>query len=92
MNLIDAAERGWLPDWLIRRGIRRLFAERLRQEDRIEPDLNRDAARAFADQVRRGPLAIEAAPSAVPTPSSFTVLIGMGAMGLVAVARRRKKA
>ncbi|MCU0981472.1 MAG: cyclopropane-fatty-acyl-phospholipid synthase family protein [Pirellulaceae bacterium] len=61
MNLIAIAERGWLPDWLIRRGIRGLLAERLRQEDRIEPDRNRDAAREFADQLRRGPLAIETA-------------------------------
>ena len=61
MSLIDTAERGWLPDWLIRRGIRRLLAERLRQEDRVEPDLNRDAVRTFADQLRRGPLAIETA-------------------------------
>lgn len=61
MNLIAAAERGWLPDGLIRRGIRRLLAERLRQEDRLDPDQNRDAARQFADQLRRGPLAIETA-------------------------------
>lgn len=32
MTLLDVAERGWLPDWLIRLGIRRLLADRLRQE------------------------------------------------------------
>ncbi len=80
MNLIDAAERGWLPDALIRRGIRRLLAQRLRQEDRIEPDLNRDAAREFADQLRRGPLAIETGAAneqhyEVPT-SFFQLVLG----------------
>jgi cyclopropane-fatty-acyl-phospholipid synthase len=30
--VIDLAERRWLPDWLVRAGIRRLLAERLRQE------------------------------------------------------------
>lgn len=32
MSLIRMAERGYLPDWLIRLGIRRLLADRLRQE------------------------------------------------------------
>lgn len=32
MNLIGLAEKGYLPDWLIRVGIRRLLAARLRQE------------------------------------------------------------
>lgn len=31
-SLMDAMERGWVPDALIRAGIRRLLAERLRQE------------------------------------------------------------
>lgn len=34
MNLIGLAEKGYLPDWLIRVGIRRLLAARLRQERR----------------------------------------------------------
>ena len=34
MNMTDLAERGFLPDWLIRLGIRRLLAGRLRQERR----------------------------------------------------------
>ena len=33
MGLIDLAEKGLLPDWLIRLGIRRLLAARLRNED-----------------------------------------------------------
>lgn len=29
-SIINLAERGWVPDWLIRRGIRQLLAQRLR--------------------------------------------------------------
>lgn len=34
MNMTGLAEKGFLPDWLIRLGIRRLLADRLRQERR----------------------------------------------------------
>lgn len=34
MNMTGLAEKGFLPDWLIRLGIRRLLANRLRQERR----------------------------------------------------------
>jgi hypothetical protein len=32
MNPIDLAERGVLPDWLVRRGMRRLLARRLEEQ------------------------------------------------------------
>ncbi len=35
--LVDLLERDRLPDWLIRAGIRRLLAQRLREEDRPTP-------------------------------------------------------
>ncbi|MFO0959349.1 MAG: cyclopropane-fatty-acyl-phospholipid synthase family protein [Isosphaeraceae bacterium] len=34
MNLIGAAEKGYLPDWMVRVGIRRLLAARLRHQRR----------------------------------------------------------
>jgi cyclopropane-fatty-acyl-phospholipid synthase len=54
MFLIGPAERGLLPDWLIRVGIRRLLERRLGQiarEDGTRPD--------FVQQLRQGPIAIE---------------------------------
>jgi len=59
MSIIECAERGWLPDWLLRRGIRRLLARRLRQEDRGDCGANQESLRVFAEQLRSGPLAIE---------------------------------
>ncbi len=56
---IEWAERGWLPDWLLRRGIRRLLARRLREEDRGDCVANQESLRVFAEQLRSGPLAIE---------------------------------
>ncbi len=53
MNLIHLAETGWLPDPLIRLGIRRLLRKRL---DRSEPasfDLG-----AFVDRLKDSPLAV----------------------------------
>ena len=51
MNIaIDMAERGILPDWLIRWGIRGLDKKRLRQEDRGDDDAQR---RATEQQSRR---------------------------------------
>ncbi len=50
------AERGWLPDWLVRTGIRRQLAARLRQQEGLAPE---GGARAeFLEQLRHGPLAV----------------------------------
>jgi cyclopropane-fatty-acyl-phospholipid synthase len=54
-KLVSLAERGWLPDWLIRRGIRRLRVQRLRQAGNRVCD-QRDALQKFADDLRYGPL------------------------------------
>lgn len=51
----------------------------------VECDSSRPYGDYSFDNVR-----LDATPSAVPTPSSFIALLGMGAMGLVAVARRRR--
>ncbi|MEQ8788840.1 MAG: cyclopropane-fatty-acyl-phospholipid synthase family protein [Pirellulaceae bacterium] len=59
MNVIELAERGLLPDFLIRRGIRRLLAERLSQQRREFPEDERAAA-WFARRLRDEPLAVGA--------------------------------
>lgn len=59
MNATDLAERGRLPDWLIRRGIRRLLRKRLRDEHLDDPERQ---AEVFADRIEelsRSKIAIE---------------------------------
>lgn len=58
MSLIDLAERGLLPDWLIRVGIRRLLAARVRKEDRGDAELQRETQERFIDELRGSPIAI----------------------------------
>jgi cyclopropane-fatty-acyl-phospholipid synthase len=58
MSLIDWAERGTIPDWLIRVGIRRLLKQRLRQEDARDVHSGREALQAFLAKLRSGPLAV----------------------------------
>ncbi|GAB2652369.1 SAM-dependent methyltransferase [Arenimonas aestuarii] len=61
MSLIDLCERGLVPDALTRLGIRRLCAQRLREEG--AHDLARADARfrELLDELRRSPIAIETA-------------------------------
>lgn len=61
MSLIDLCERGLVPDALTRLGIRRLCAQRLREEG--ADDLVRADARfrELLDELRRSPIAIETA-------------------------------
>lgn len=53
-------EKNWLPDWLIRIGIRRLLRQRLRDE--ASPD-NEAKVRAFANELRHLPIAVNTAES-----------------------------
>jgi cyclopropane-fatty-acyl-phospholipid synthase len=50
----DLVERGWIPDPIVRRGIRRLLENRI-QEINSDPG----ATAVLADQMRQSPLAIE---------------------------------
>jgi len=59
VSFIDLAERGTLPDWLIRLGIRRLLAKRIEEEGRGGVESQRERLRQFADQLRRGSMAVE---------------------------------
>ncbi len=51
-------ERDLLPDWVIRAGIRRLVAARLRQEDRGGPDAQQRHLMEFIARLRASPVAI----------------------------------
>jgi cyclopropane-fatty-acyl-phospholipid synthase len=56
--LLELAERGILPDPLIRLGIRGLNAMRLRSESRSDRSAELDAKLAFLDEMRRSPVAL----------------------------------
>lgn len=58
MDLLDLAERGILPDWLIRIGIRRLLAARLRDQEQRDRDRPGESFRRFVAELRGGPIAI----------------------------------
>ncbi|MCR4414642.1 MAG: class I SAM-dependent methyltransferase, partial [Thermoguttaceae bacterium] len=58
IDLIDLAERGVLPDWLIRFGMRRLMADRLRQEAVREAAEPGEPRRRFIEELRSSPIAI----------------------------------
>ncbi len=57
--LVDLADRGRLPDALIRFGIRRLDKKRLRQENRGDVEAQRRALADFVDMMRQGPIAAQ---------------------------------
>ena len=55
---IDLMERGYVPDWLTRIGIRRLLAGRLRAEE-VGEDRAREAALARLEaELRASPIAL----------------------------------
>lgn len=58
MGTIDLAEQGFLPDWLIRIGIRRLLARRLKAVDCEDVSLHRKRVQNFAEDLQRAQLAI----------------------------------
>jgi cyclopropane-fatty-acyl-phospholipid synthase len=58
MDLTELAERAILPDWLIRIGIRRLLATRLREEALKEFRSPGEPLRQFVEELRRSPIAI----------------------------------
>ncbi|MEO6368145.1 MAG: DUF1295 domain-containing protein, partial [Steroidobacteraceae bacterium] len=54
-------ERDLLPDWLIRFGIRRLLAQRLREEHEQDPILQQARLMQFVAQLRGSPIAVHTA-------------------------------
>ncbi|KAB2931694.1 MAG: class I SAM-dependent methyltransferase [Candidatus Contendobacter sp.] len=59
LNLaIDLMERGYVPDWLIRIGIHRLLAERLRAEDPGDDQARAAALAQLEAELRASPIAL----------------------------------
>ncbi|AOY99676.1 cyclopropane-fatty-acyl-phospholipid synthase (plasmid) [Cupriavidus sp. USMAHM13] len=56
--LVKASERGWLPDWLIRFGMRQLMRQRLIEEGQDDGEFRSDRTRRLLDELRQGPIAI----------------------------------
>ena len=52
-------ERDLLPDWLIRSGIRRLLAQRLREEDQGRPEAQQAHLMELITRLKASPIAIE---------------------------------
>jgi cyclopropane-fatty-acyl-phospholipid synthase len=55
---LTLVERGFVPDWLIRIGIRRLISQRLREEKRREATADRKRIEEVVDELRASPIAI----------------------------------
>ena len=53
-----AAERGWLPDWAIRAGIRQLLQQRLREQQAVSDLDTSGAVTRHLDTMRAGPIAL----------------------------------
>jgi len=58
-GLLGLAERGWVPDTLLRHGIRRLCARRLYEERAAHPAMAADRGAALIAQLRQSPVAIQ---------------------------------
>lgn len=56
--LIEYVERGWVPDILVRFGIRCLLRQRLSVESRGEAEAQRQALRSLIAELRRSPVAL----------------------------------
>ncbi|MBN3759394.1 cyclopropane-fatty-acyl-phospholipid synthase family protein [Burkholderia sp. Ac-20365] len=57
--LIHACEHGWLPDRLIRFGMRRVMRQRLIEEGALDHELHSQRFNALIDELRASPIAIE---------------------------------
>jgi cyclopropane-fatty-acyl-phospholipid synthase len=52
------AEAGYLPDWMIRRGIRWMLRDRLRGLEQPDPEAAQRMFAAFLDELRQSPVAV----------------------------------
>ncbi|UCF66899.1 MAG: class I SAM-dependent methyltransferase [Acidobacteriota bacterium] len=55
---VEIAERALVPDWLIRRGVRRLLFSRLEYERRADGEQQQERLRRFIERLRQSPIAI----------------------------------
>jgi cyclopropane-fatty-acyl-phospholipid synthase len=51
-------ERNFVPDWILRAGIRRLVAQRLRDEDQGDPEKQQAYLMSYVTQLKASPIAI----------------------------------
>ncbi len=51
-------ERDLVPDWILRAGIRRLVAQRLRDEDKGDPEKQQAHLMSYVEQLKASPIAI----------------------------------
>jgi cyclopropane-fatty-acyl-phospholipid synthase len=56
---IDLVERGFVPDFLVRRGMRRMLRNRLRQEEAGTEQQRVERAAKFIESCRSGPIALQ---------------------------------
>ena len=61
MNLTDLAERGWIPDSLLRGGIQRRLNKRLKAETEKTDEAQGERLRAFVAELDASPIAVETA-------------------------------
>lgn len=54
-------ERDLVPGWVLRAAIRRLIAQRLREEDKGDPELQQAHLMAYIEELKASPIAIETA-------------------------------
>ena len=55
---VGLAEAGWLPDWIIRRGIRSMLRDRLRGLEQPDPEAAQLGIAAFLEDLRQSPVAV----------------------------------
>lgn len=58
-GLMGLAEKGWLPDGLVRIGIRRLLAQRLQEEAVGGDDAIKQRTKALRERLSQGPIAVK---------------------------------
>ena len=59
MSLITIAEKGLVPDMLVRVGIRRLLKQRLQDENAYDPEAASEIKNQCMEMLRNSPIAIE---------------------------------
>ena len=57
---LELAEKGLVPDAIVRQGIRKLLADRLRQENRGDCEVQQQVFQELVEHLRKGPIAVDA--------------------------------
>ena len=61
MNAMSLVEKNLVPDFLIRRGIRKLLKDRLREKNKGSIEAQSEALQAFVKELGQSPIAVETA-------------------------------